>query len=137
MLQEWRTTDEDFPQLKFLLIEESNLKQWSAESSHFPRLKSLLIRSCLDLIEIPDGFGEISTLELIELKQCTKSLADSARQIQEEVQSYGDDDFQVVCIDCNKPIREPSPPKPTARLEISYYQISCLIIKSHTAVLLK
>lgn len=120
MLQEWRTSDEDFPQLQFLLIEESNIKQWSAERSHFPRLKSLLIRSCLDLIEIPEGIGEISTLELIELKHCTKSLADSARQIQEEVQSYGDDEFQVRCIDCNKPIRVATLPQPTARFAISY-----------------
>ncbi|KAH6769445.1 hypothetical protein C2S51_014781 [Perilla frutescens var. frutescens] len=98
--RQWTTTDGDFPQLKFLLLHGSDLVDWNIESCHFPRLKALLIHASLCMHEIPTDIGEIPTLELIELKLCTKSLADSAIRIQEEQQSYGGDAFEVRCIDC-------------------------------------
>ncbi|XP_057802273.1 putative late blight resistance protein homolog R1B-14 isoform X2 [Salvia miltiorrhiza] len=98
--QEWTVRDHDFPKLRFLLIDDSNLKQWNTDGSHFPLLEHLRIHYCRRLSEIPDSVGEIPTLKLVEVKRCEKSLADSVKVIQEEQQNYGDDFFEVRCINC-------------------------------------
>ncbi|XP_047965792.1 toMV susceptible protein tm-2-like [Salvia hispanica] len=45
-----------------------------------PRLKTLFIRDCRRLSRIPDDIGEIPTLELVGVKLCAESLAESARE---------------------------------------------------------
>ncbi|KAH6812635.1 hypothetical protein C2S51_021653 [Perilla frutescens var. frutescens] len=88
----WETDEGEFLELRFLLMDTLDLREWVTESSHFPKLKSLLLHHCMDLNEIPDGIGEIPTLELIEVSNGNKSLVESAKRIQEEQQSmYGDD----------------------------------------------
>lgn len=94
----WITTEGEFPELKFLAISESVLGNWITESSHFPRLECLMLRQCENLREIPDGIGEIPTLELIEVRDCNKNLMESAKLIQEEQQSYGNDALEVRCV---------------------------------------
>ncbi|KAI3459100.1 hypothetical protein Pfo_015763 [Paulownia fortunei] len=94
----WETTEGEFPQLKYLLIDQSDLQHWITESSHFPSLKCLVLLGCEYLSEIPDGIGEIPTLELIEVDYLNKSLVDSAKRIQEEQQSWGNDAIQVRCV---------------------------------------
>ncbi|XP_047971355.1 putative late blight resistance protein homolog R1B-16 [Salvia hispanica] len=96
--RQWSVCDGDFPRLKSLLIDGSNLAEWNP---NFPRLKTLFIRDCRRLSRIPDDIGEIPTLELVEVKLCAESLAESAREMQEEQRSYGNDGFQVRCIDCD------------------------------------
>ncbi|KAK4433083.1 putative disease resistance protein [Sesamum alatum] len=91
----WETSEEEFRCLKFLLIDKSDLQHWITESNHFPNLKCLLLYRCWCLKEIPDCFGEIPTLELIKVDDGNISLVDSARQIQEVQQDWGNDDFQV------------------------------------------
>ncbi|XP_047971417.1 putative late blight resistance protein homolog R1B-16 [Salvia hispanica] len=91
----WETTDGEFPQLRYLLIEKSGLQTWITESSHFPRLKHLVLRFCESLREIPQGIGEIPTLELIEVDSSNKSIVESAKQIAEDQQSYGNYDLHV------------------------------------------
>ncbi|KAH6767849.1 hypothetical protein C2S52_018832 [Perilla frutescens var. hirtella] len=91
----WETTDEEFPQLKFLLIEKSGLRQWITQSNHFPRLECLVLRFCADLMEIPKDIGEIPTLEMIELDVSSHSLVESAKQISEDQRSYGNYALQV------------------------------------------
>ncbi|KAH6777726.1 hypothetical protein C2S51_009038 [Perilla frutescens var. frutescens] len=94
----WETTEGEFPKLEFLLIEISDLEYWITESSHFFRLKCLVLDDCRRLREIPESIGEISTLELIEVKgKAEKSLVDSAKRIQEEQQSLGNDALQIRC----------------------------------------
>ncbi|XP_057798990.1 putative late blight resistance protein homolog R1B-8 isoform X2 [Salvia miltiorrhiza] len=92
----WETTDEDFPRLKFLLIDESHLREWITHSNPFPTLRRLVLRSCCYLREIPEGIGEIPTLELIEVDYCTNSLVESAMKIKEDQESYGNYDLQVL-----------------------------------------
>ncbi|KAL2227858.1 putative late blight resistance protein homolog R1B-14 [Sesamum indicum] len=91
----WETSEEEFRCLKFLLLDKSDLQHWITESSHFPNLKCLVLYRCWCLKEIPDGFGEIPTLELIKVDDGNISLVDSARQIQEVQQGWGNDAFQV------------------------------------------
>ncbi|KAL0298515.1 UNVERIFIED_CONTAM: ToMV susceptible protein tm-2 [Sesamum radiatum] len=94
----WETTEGEFPQLKFLKINSSNLKHWvTEESSHFPSLERLLLYYCAKLCEIPDVIGEIPTLELIEVRttRWNKPLLESAKRIKEEQQDSGNDCLQV------------------------------------------
>ncbi|KAL0298519.1 UNVERIFIED_CONTAM: putative late blight resistance proteinR1B-19 [Sesamum radiatum] len=91
----WETTEGEFPQLKFLKIDGTNLKQWVTESGHFPSLERLLLYSLGDPCEIPDVIGEIPTLELIEVTRWNKSLVELAKRIKEEQQDSGNDYLQV------------------------------------------
>ncbi|KAL1552054.1 hypothetical protein AAHA92_12900 [Salvia divinorum] len=87
--QTWETVDGEFLYLRYLLIDGSVLQQWITESSHFPRLTCLVLRSYQMLREIPEGIGEIPTLELIEVNYCNTSLVKSAKKIKEDQESYG------------------------------------------------
>ncbi|KAK4433081.1 putative late blight resistance proteinR1B-16 [Sesamum alatum] len=91
----WETSEEEFRRLKFLLIDKSDLQHWITESSHFPNLKWLVLYRCWCLKEIPHGFGEIPTLELIKIDDGNICVMDSARQIQEVQQDWGNDALQV------------------------------------------
>lgn len=91
---EWEMT-EGFCRLKFLMIDGSDLMEWEASSSHFPNLQSLVLRFCNLLREIPDGIGEINTLELIDLCECSDSAYNSAKQIQLDQQDLGNDGLTV------------------------------------------
>ncbi|KAK4357127.1 hypothetical protein RND71_022737 [Anisodus tanguticus] len=94
----WRLSDEDiFNQLKFLLIDRTNLKRWEAGSVNFPKLQRLVLKRCIYLEEIPKDFGEIYTLESIELQNCRTSAAKSVKEIQEEQERMANDCLSV-CI---------------------------------------
>ncbi|KAL2492609.1 Disease resistance protein (CC-NBS-LRR class) family [Abeliophyllum distichum] len=92
---EWKPNEGEFQQLKFLLIKRNNLKHWRASSIHFPRLQWLVLKKCKYLEEIPSGFGEIPTFQLIELYKCGDLVVTSAQQIKEEQVNFGNDAFQV------------------------------------------
>ncbi|KAG6388153.1 hypothetical protein SASPL_153352 [Salvia splendens] len=93
----WETTEGEFPLLEHLLIEKSDLSLWITESSHFPMLKRLVLNDCWQLAEIPEDIGEISTLELIEVKgKAVMSLVDSVKQILEIQRGWGNDALQVL-----------------------------------------
>ncbi|XP_070017199.1 putative late blight resistance protein homolog R1A-10 [Nicotiana sylvestris] len=98
----WRLNDNEiFNQLKLLLINETYLKHWDAGSVNFPKLQRLVLKRCFDLEEIPKDFGEICTLESIELHKCKTSAAASAKNIQEEQESMGNDCLSVLINDCS------------------------------------
>ncbi|KAH6794837.1 hypothetical protein C2S52_005314 [Perilla frutescens var. hirtella] len=89
----WETSEGGFSQLNFLLIHISHLEHWITTTTHFPRLKCLVLLRCPFLKEIPDGIGEIPTLELIEVGDY--SLLGSAKRIQEDRQSLENYSLQV------------------------------------------
>ncbi|KAL2559823.1 Disease resistance RPP8-like protein 3 [Forsythia ovata] len=92
---EWEPNEGEFLQLKYLMLADINLENWIADSIHFPSLEHLVIEQCRYLKEIPSGIGEIPTLESIEVSLCGDSVVTSAKQIQAEQQSLGNDDLQV------------------------------------------
>ncbi|CAN4087245.1 unnamed protein product [Withania somnifera] len=92
---EWEPTDECFQQLKFLLLDGTDVIHWKASSIQFPKLESLVLKNCYCLYEIPDDIAEIPTLQFIELYHCSSSADDSANRIQEEQHSMGNDDLVV------------------------------------------
>ncbi|KAK4385796.1 putative late blight resistance proteinR1B-17 [Sesamum angolense] len=90
----WETTEGEFRRLKFLEIESSCIEHWITENSHFPSLETLLLY-WVDLDEIPDDIGDITTLQLIEVKTRKVSLVNSAKRIKKEQQDSGNDCLQV------------------------------------------
>lgn len=91
----WETSEGEFPWLIFLSVENSNLEHWITGRSHFPSLKWLVLSYCGRLSEIPDVVGEFPLLELIEVDKLNIDLVKSAKMIQEEQQSFGNDFLQV------------------------------------------
>ncbi|KAL0356978.1 UNVERIFIED_CONTAM: hypothetical protein Scaly_1383500 [Sesamum calycinum] len=91
----WKCREGGFPRLKFLLIGSTNLEIWEADGTHFPNLQHLVLRHCRFLKEIPYGISEAPLLEKIELHCCKDSVAMSARHLQEEQQSLGNDGLTV------------------------------------------
>ncbi|PHT57985.1 hypothetical protein CQW23_00348 [Capsicum baccatum] len=91
----WEHIEEGFVSLKLLLIEVSDLEEWSASNDHFPCLEHLVLKSCLCLNSIPHDLGDIPTLQIIEVENSSQSAAFSAKEIQEEQQSFGNDTLEV------------------------------------------
>nr|GMD34548.1 putative late blight resistance protein homolog R1B-16 isoform X1 [Ipomoea batatas] len=89
--KEWEPCEGGFRQLKRLVIESWTLEDWNAVGDHFPVLQHLELNYCLTLREIPIAFADITTLELIQLKYCLYSVLTSAKHIQDEQRSYGND----------------------------------------------
>ena len=89
--RDWETSTEAFPRLKLLKLDELNILTWTASRNHFPELQRLQICRCPYLMEIPEDFGNIWTLEWIELSGCSEAATSSARNIQREQESYGND----------------------------------------------
>ncbi|KAL3501672.1 hypothetical protein ACH5RR_036121 [Cinchona calisaya] len=91
----WEMREDEFCVLKFLKLDNLDIVQWNAYSDHLPNLQRLVLRSCKQLQDVPSGFGEISTLQMIELRWCSNSAENSVRAIQEEQLAYGNEGFQV------------------------------------------
>nr|GLL38169.1 putative late blight resistance protein homolog R1B-23 [Ipomoea trifida] len=86
---EWTPRDGQFLQLRFFLIERSDLEHWNAKANHFPALEHLILRYCWDLEKLPNDFEEVCTLRLIELGNCCSSLVTSAMEIQQAQRAMG------------------------------------------------
>ncbi|PHT63352.1 hypothetical protein T459_32716 [Capsicum annuum] len=92
----WRLRDDDiFVSLKLLLFRKVLLTNWVASSDNFPSLKHLVLKKCDNLKEIPIDFGEICSLESIELHNCSTSAEDSARKIEQEQEDMGNNCLKV------------------------------------------
>ncbi|XP_006346790.1 putative late blight resistance protein homolog R1B-23 [Solanum tuberosum] len=99
---EWRMSDKDvFKSLKLLLLSGTNLKHWEASSDNFPILKRLVLKKCRHLQEIPADFGEICTLESVELHDCSATAEDSAKNIEREQEDMGNNILKVYIIHNN------------------------------------
>ncbi|KAG6386533.1 hypothetical protein SASPL_151699 [Salvia splendens] len=91
----WELQDDEYRCLKFLVLEELDIKELIAEPNNFPVLQQLLIRRCYYLQQIPLDMIDILTLKVIEVDDCSISLIQSARRIQEEQVERRNDDLQV------------------------------------------
>ncbi|XP_047259083.1 putative late blight resistance protein homolog R1B-14 [Capsicum annuum] len=92
---EWHPTVRGFTRLKFLLIENNDLKYWKATDDNFPVLERLVLSNLYYLEEIPIEFADIHTLQLIELTMCLPELGKSAAQIQQEQEDLGNNPVDV------------------------------------------
>ncbi|KAI5670286.1 hypothetical protein M9H77_10650 [Catharanthus roseus] len=93
--QRWDMEDEEFLNLKFLKLECLNIQEWNTCTDPFPCLQQLVLHNCY-LKEIPSSLGEISSLNMIEVRNCSKGAERSAWEILNERLDLGDDGFQVL-----------------------------------------
>ncbi|XP_059316791.1 putative late blight resistance protein homolog R1A-10 [Lycium ferocissimum] len=84
-----------FQKLKSLQLVWEHLERWEAGSDNFPMLEQLLLGCLYQLKDIPQSIGEIMTLKIIQIEDCSLALETSARQIQEEQESWGNSGLQV------------------------------------------
>ncbi|XP_075523620.1 putative late blight resistance protein homolog R1A-10 [Primulina tabacum] len=91
----WEPEEGEFLRLKYLLLDEIHLRHWKASETHFPNLQQLSVFFCFELAEIPSAIGDITTLELIELYTCSDSAVKSAKLIEEEQRSLGNESLKV------------------------------------------
>ncbi|XP_016437990.2 putative late blight resistance protein homolog R1B-16 isoform X1 [Nicotiana tabacum] len=96
---EWEITEMGFPKLKFLLLEDLYLRYWTASDDYFQCLECVCIRECTLLQEIPEGFADSVTLQLIELHNCRHPLVTFAKQIQEKHEELGNNMLKVYAFD--------------------------------------
>ncbi|KAJ9551665.1 hypothetical protein OSB04_015710 [Centaurea solstitialis] len=94
--RQWDASEQQFQQLKFLMLKDFDIKQWEASSTSFPCLKHLSVSWCKDLEEIPLEIGEIATLELIEIDTCNKSVVESVKRIKQEQDNEGNDELKII-----------------------------------------
>ncbi|MCD7452334.1 hypothetical protein HAX54_016167 [Datura stramonium] len=95
----WRLSNEDkFKSLKLLLLDVISLERLEASSDNFPNLKRLVLKNCTYLQEIPTDFGEIGTLESIELHDYSTTAEDSARNIVQEQVDMGNNPLKTTSI---------------------------------------
>ncbi|XP_058181712.1 putative late blight resistance protein homolog R1A-10 [Rhododendron vialii] len=87
-----------FPKLKFLKFKSLQILGWIASSEDFPSLERLVLEQCYRLRKIPFEIGDLLTLKTIELHDCNRSLAFSARQIKEDQESQGNIGLQIKII---------------------------------------
>ncbi|XP_073121180.1 putative late blight resistance protein homolog R1A-3 [Henckelia pumila] len=92
---EWTPVEGQFLRLKYFFSTLDYLVKWEVEKEHFPSLESLILKHALWIDEIPCGVGEMDSLQLIELQNCTESLVNSAKEIEQQHHENGNDSFQV------------------------------------------
>lgn len=65
------------------------------DASCFPILEKLVLINLQDLNEVPSGIGEIPSLQLIRLEDCTLSVSISAMKVKEEQENFGNYGLQI------------------------------------------
>ncbi|XP_027075860.1 putative late blight resistance protein homolog R1A-3 [Coffea arabica] len=79
--EEWEMKEGEFPSLRVLKLRGLwDFCSWTASFDNFARLEKLVVHSCRNLEELPSCLGECPTLEMIEVKRCRKSVANSVKQ---------------------------------------------------------
>ncbi|KAH0674627.1 hypothetical protein KY284_025714, partial [Solanum tuberosum] len=94
--KEWNMEDVTFQNLKSLKLDFVIFSEWQVDAEKsFPVLKMLHIQDCFKLMEIPDSFGDIASLELIKVWDCPQ-LEESIFKIKEYVEEMtGEDKLKV------------------------------------------
>nr|XP_016446618.1 PREDICTED: putative late blight resistance protein homolog R1A-10 isoform X2 [Nicotiana tabacum] len=116
---EWEVTETGFPKLKFLLLEYLFIRYWRSTDDYFQCLEHVYIKDCRFLEEIPEGFADSVTLQLIELHQCCHPLVTFAKQIQETHEELGNNMLKVYAFDTTKLSPLPDYPAALERLRPS------------------
>ncbi|KAG8378405.1 hypothetical protein BUALT_Bualt08G0134000 [Buddleja alternifolia] len=82
----WEVNEGSFSNLKFLLIEDTDLEYWETYANCFARLERLIIRHCYKLKVIHLKIEYTQTLQKIELVDCSTLAVAAAKQIIQQQQ---------------------------------------------------
>ncbi|XP_058202681.1 putative late blight resistance protein homolog R1B-17 [Rhododendron vialii] len=92
--QIWNTSElEGFSQLKYLRLQDLDIREWNASEDQFPRLEVLVVKQCFYLERIPIDFANLNELREIEVKWSSRTTEESAREIQEEQRNTRGDEI--------------------------------------------
>ncbi|KAL7131933.1 hypothetical protein ABFS83_12G038200 [Erythranthe nasuta] len=94
--KEWKTNDDEFRELKFLKLDALKIRRWNTCDDHFPRLQRLVMHKCWKLKKFPRSLGDIPTLQVVDIHSCSKSVANSALDVQREQLEYGNDELKII-----------------------------------------
>ncbi|KAK4357507.1 hypothetical protein RND71_023117 [Anisodus tanguticus] len=72
----------EFPELKYLNLDNIDISQWSVSDDSFPKLECLVLTKCKQLEEIPSHFVDAISLKRIEVNRCGWFVANSALEFQ-------------------------------------------------------
>ncbi|XP_071912904.1 putative late blight resistance protein homolog R1A-3 isoform X2 [Coffea arabica] len=100
--EEWVMKEGEFPKLRFLELSWLSIRNWTATSDNFCHLEKLVVCNCLKLEEVPACLAECLTLEMIEVKWCRESVANSVRQIQQEQMDSGNEVLKIIIKNCHE-----------------------------------
>ncbi|XP_057787945.1 putative late blight resistance protein homolog R1A-10 [Salvia miltiorrhiza] len=82
--EKWEAKERGFPNLKYLLIEDTDIVQWTAGDGSFPRLRCLTMKNCYNVEEIPLFASDVEVLLsphiIIELVDCNPLAETCAKQ---------------------------------------------------------
>ncbi|KAK4376902.1 hypothetical protein RND71_003198 [Anisodus tanguticus] len=78
----WEVKDSEFPELRYLKLDNIKVAQWSVSDDAFPQLEHLVLTKCKHLEKIPSHFGDAVSIRSIEVNWCSWSIATSAQEIQ-------------------------------------------------------
>ncbi|KAL3500748.1 hypothetical protein ACH5RR_039841 [Cinchona calisaya] len=92
----WDMREGEFLKLKFLKLDTLNIAQWKSSSDHLPNLQRLVLKNCRQLEKVPSDFGDIATLQIIEVQLCRPSVEESVRRLKEEQLEMGIEELQVL-----------------------------------------
>ncbi|KAL0385144.1 UNVERIFIED_CONTAM: hypothetical protein Sradi_2908700 [Sesamum radiatum] len=92
--RKWRTYEGECLQLKFLLLEDTNVRYWSADSDSFHSLDCLIIRHCYKCKRIPWVFRFVGMIELVD---CDASLVAHVMRMRHYRQRFEEGTIEV-CI---------------------------------------
>ncbi|XP_074310250.1 putative late blight resistance protein homolog R1A-3 [Silene latifolia] len=93
--EQWSTSS-TFNNLKYLRMEELDIKTWEASDDKFPRLERLVVRRCKLLHTIPEDFASIVYLTGIEAHWCDVSVVKSVFKIKREQINGGNMKFGII-----------------------------------------
>nr|XP_027073642.1 putative late blight resistance protein homolog R1A-3 [Coffea arabica]XP_027073643.1 putative late blight resistance protein homolog R1A-3 [Coffea arabica] len=98
--EEWVMKEGEFPNLRVLELLRLDIRNWTASSDDFCHLEKLVVRHCKKLEEVPACLGECPTLEMIQVENCSESLANSIKQIQQEQMDSGNEVLKIIIENC-------------------------------------
>lgn len=91
---------EEFRNLKFLELSNLDIRQWRGSNiDPFPCLEGLVVQDCYRLLEVPLCLGRTTTLQMIELRQCSDSVKKLAKDIVEEQENWGNNELKLLILD--------------------------------------
>ncbi|XP_075084747.1 putative late blight resistance protein homolog R1B-23 [Nicotiana tabacum] len=92
---EWNMEEVTFENLKVLTLYSVSFCEWQVGEESFPVLEELQLRYCTELTEIPESFGDITSLKSITLDS-SPQLEDSVLRIKEYVSEMtGEDKLEL------------------------------------------
>ncbi|OIT26523.1 PREDICTED: putative late blight resistance protein homolog R1A-3 [Nicotiana attenuata] len=94
--KEWNAVEVTFDSLKSLNLSWVYFSEWQVGEESFPVLEDLLLQYCTELREIPESFGDITSLKSITLDSASQ-LEESALRIKEYISEMtGKDKLEIV-----------------------------------------